>query len=306
LVGESSREEADRQIALARAESNRVEDGHLHFSVLWACVWDCFQRGLTDRGWDLARELQERGQRTGDPRALSSGLYFIAWFDFNEERYDDMFSHANEALRTAITPYNRESAELLVAMALVLRGKTAEGVDRLWGVRDRCCKAGWTYITSATDMPLGIAMALQGDMKGGVQFLEQLIKHNQEIGFVVGTDATRLLLAELYILLLQSKELPSFAVIRKNIWFLIVTTLSGWNKALTLVLATRDNVMWTETCYWRARIETDLGVLYLMKKRYREANECFQRGRKIAAQNQHVALLAKIDGALAQFPALVP
>jgi predicted ATPase len=95
LVGESSRNEAERQIALALAESNRVDDGHLHFIVLWACVWDCFQRGLTDRGRDIARELQERGRRTGDPRALSAGLWMIAWFDVIEERYDEMFAHAD-------------------------------------------------------------------------------------------------------------------------------------------------------------------------------------------------------------------
>jgi hypothetical protein len=67
LIGESSRDEAERQIALARAESDRVDDGHLHLSVLWGCGWDCFNRGLTDRGRDIARELQERGRRTGDP-----------------------------------------------------------------------------------------------------------------------------------------------------------------------------------------------------------------------------------------------
>jgi hypothetical protein len=83
-------------------------------------------------------------------------------------------------------------------------------------------------------------MALQGDMAGSVRFLEQLIEHNQKLGFVTGRDTTRLLLAELYILVLQSKELPPFAVIRKNLRFLIVTKLSGWNKALALVLATRD------------------------------------------------------------------
>jgi hypothetical protein len=259
-------------------------------------------RGLTDRGREIGRELQERGRRTGDPRLLSGGLWFIAWFDFIEERYDDMFVHADEALRTAITPNDREMSELLVAMALGFRGQIAEGVDRLWGVRERCCNAGWTYITSATDMPLGMAMALQGNIAGGVRFLEDLIKHNQEIGFVVGRDMARLLIAELYITLLQSKELPPFSVIRKNIRFLVVTKLSGWNKALALVLAARDNVMFAETSYWRARTETDLGILYLMKRRYAEANECLRRARSMARQIQHAALLAKTDAALAKLP----
>ena len=266
LIGESSREEAERQIALARAESDRVDDGHLHHLVLWGCGWDCFNRGLTARGRDIARELQEWGRRTGDPRALSSGLSMIAWFDVIEERYDEMFAHADEALRTAITPFDREMSELLVAMALGFRGQIAESVNRLWGVRERCCNTGWTYITSATDMPLGITMALQGDMAGGVRYLEKLIEHNKEIGFVAGTDMARFYLAELYIMLLQSKELPPFAVIRKNFWFLVITKVAGWNKALGLVLATRDNVIFAENSNWRARTETDLGDPLLDEK----------------------------------------
>ena len=39
-----------------------------------------------------------------------------------------------------------------------------------------------------------------------------------------------------------------------------------------------------------------------MKKRYSEANECLRRARPMAAQLQEEALLAKIDGALAQLP----
>lgn len=257
---------------------------------------------MIDRGREFGRELQGRGRRTGDPRLLSTGLWTIAWFDFIEEHYDDMFAHADEALRTSITPADREMSELLVGMALVFRGQIAEGADRLWGVRERCCNAGWTYITSATDMPLGAAMALQGDMAGGVRFLEQLIERNQEIGFVVGRDVARLILAEFYSVILESTRLPPFPVIRKNLWFLIVTKLSGWNKALALVLAARDNVMFAETSHWRARTETDLGVLYLMKKRYAEANECLQRARPMAAQLQEAALLAKIDTALAKLP----
>jgi hypothetical protein len=233
---------------------------------------------------------------------LSSGLSMIAWFDVIEERYDDMFAHADEALRTAITPFDREMSELLVAMALGFRGQIAESVDRLWGVRERCCNTGWTYITSATDMPLGITMALQGDLTGGVRYLEKLIEHNKKIGFVAGIDMARFYLAELYIMLLQSKELPPFAVARKNLRFLVVTMFSGWNKALGLVLATRDNVMFAENSHWRARTETDLGVLYLMKKRYGEANECLQRARPMAAQLQEEALLAKMTEPWLNFP----
>jgi hypothetical protein len=151
-------------------------------------------------------------------------------------------------------------------------------------------------------MPLGVAKALQGDLAGGVRLLEELLKHNQEIGFVCGTDMVRYLIVEIYIMLLQSKKLPPMSVLWKNFGFILATMLSGWNKALALILATRSNPMFAEISYWRARGETNLGVLYLMKKRYREANECLRRARPIATQIQHAALLAKIDRAFAQLP----
>src|SRR5260370_29456854 len=98
--------------------------------------------------------MQERGRRTGDPRLLSTGLWTMAWFDMIEERYDDMLANANEALRTAVTPFDREMSELLSAMALGFQGQIAESVNRLQGVRERCCNVRWPYITSATHMPL--------------------------------------------------------------------------------------------------------------------------------------------------------
>jgi uncharacterized protein HemY len=61
--------------------------------------------------------------------------------------------------------------------------------------------------------------------------------------------------------------------------------------------------MFAENSYWRARTEADLGILYLMKKRYAEANDCLRRAHPMATQIQHAALLAKIDGALAHLPA---
>jgi hypothetical protein len=270
--------------------------------VLSACAWDCFQRGLTGRGREVAREMQERGRRTGDPRLFSTGLNNMAWFDLIEERYDDMLANASEGLRTAVTPFDRGQGEVLSAMALGFQGQIAESVNRLQVVREHHCAVGWIYMTTATDMPLGVAKVMQGDLAGGVRSLEELLKYNQEIGFVVGRDMVRLLIAEIYIMLLQSKKLPPLAVLWKNLGFILVTMFSGWNKALALSLATRSNPIFAETSYWRARTETDLGVLYLMKKRYGEANECFQRARPMATQIQHAALLAKIDGARAQFP----
>jgi class 3 adenylate cyclase len=303
LMGLSSHEEADRQIGFAISESTQVDDGHLHFLVLWSCAWDRFQRGLTGPGRAFGRELQKRGERTGDPRALSAGAWIAAWFDVVEDRHDDLIAHAQESHRAAVTQQDFEMSELLIAMAMTFRGEVAEGAVRLQKVRERCIDAGWSYITSATDMPLGIAMILQGNLAAGIKSLEVLVEHNDRLGFVVGRDMTRILIAETYIAILQSTELPPLSVVIKNLPFLIATRLSGWKKAEGLLLAARDNVMSHPEGHWRARAEANLGFLYAMKRRHNEARSCFTRARPIAERLGPDALLAKIDAAIAKLPA---
>jgi len=302
LLGQSSADEADRQIGLALAESQRVDDSYLHYLVLWSSAWDCFQRGLTDRGRAYSRELQERGRRLGDPRALAAGLGNLAWFDLVDERYQDMLANAAASLETAIAPADVGLAELLKGMALVFNGRIAEGADLLWAVRTRCIGDGWTYITSASDVPLGVTMVLQGNIAGGVRFIEAIIQTNIQLGFVVGRDMARMYLTEIYLELLAPTRRPPLSVILKNLPFLLVTAMTGWKTAMTMMQAARQNPMFSGSSHWRARVEANLGFLYLMKKRFGEARECLLRARPIAEQLNSTALLVKIDTALAQLP----
>jgi tetratricopeptide (TPR) repeat protein len=302
LLGQSSAEEADRQITHALEESERVDDSHLHYLVLWSCAWDCFQRGLTDRGRRYSRELQARGRRLGDPVALGAGLGNLAWFDMVDERYEDMLANASASLDCAVAPRDVGLAELLKGMALVFTGQIDKGVDLLWRVRTRCIDAGWTYITSASDMALGVAMVLQGDFEKGVRFLESIIKTDEQLGFVVGRDMARSLLAQIYLDLLRPPQRPPLGLILRNARFLAVTSLTGWKKAMTMMLEVRENPMFSGNSHWRARAEANLGFLYLLKKRHADAWECLSRARPIAAHLNSAALLAKIEAAIATIP----
>jgi class 3 adenylate cyclase/tetratricopeptide (TPR) repeat protein len=302
LLGQSSAEEAGRQIDLALAESQRVDDAHLHNLVLWSSAWDCFQRGLTDRGRAYCRELQDRGRRLGDPRLEAAGLGNLAWFDLVDERYEDMLANANASLEIAIAPMDIGLAQLLKGMAMVFTGRVDEGAALLWSTRTRCMAAGWTYITSASDTALGPTMVLRGEFGKGVRFLESIIETDINLGFVVGRDMARMYLAQVYLELLAPTQPRPMGVVLRNLPFLIRTTLTGWRKAMEMMLAVRENPMFSGTSHWRARAEANLGFLYLLKKRFSEARECLLRARPIAEQLNSAALLAKIDAALARIP----
>jgi tetratricopeptide (TPR) repeat protein len=303
LVGQSTADEAERQIELAIAESARVDDSHLQHFVLWSCAWDCYQRGQTDLGRRYSRELQERGRRLGDPVALGAGLGNLAWFDMVDERYEDMLANASAALDCAVAPRDIGVFELLKAYALVFTGHLDEGLDLLWKVRTRCIAAGWTYITSASDMALGLAMVLKGDIQKGVGLLEAIIETDEQLGFVVGRDLARSVLTQVYLDQLAPPQRRPLRVILRNARFLAVTAVTGWKKAMTMMLAARDNPMFSGNSHWRARVEANLGFLYLLKKRYPEAWQCLSTARPIAVHLNSAALLAKIDAAIDTIPA---
>jgi class 3 adenylate cyclase len=303
LLGQSSAEEADRQIDLALAESQRVDDGHVQFLVLWASAWDCFQRGQTNRGRAYSRELLERGRRLGDPRLEAAGLNNLAWFDLIEERYDGVLANADAALAVAIAPQDIGMAHLLKGCGMVFTGRPDEGAALLWTIRTNALAVGWTYITSASDMPLGVAMVFQGKMEKGVRFLEAIIEIDIELGYLVGRDVARMYLAQIYLDLLAPTERRPMAAILRHLPFFARTAFTGWKRATEMMLAVRENPMFSETGHWRARAEANLGFLYLVKKRFGEAQACLLRARPIAEQLESTALLAKIDAALARIPA---
>ena len=133
----------------------------------------------------------------------------LGWFDLVDERYDDLLANSEACLASAIARTDREIGKLLKGMALVFRGQTSEGVELLQAVRAQCIGEGWTYITSATDVPLGVARVLQGDVAGGIRFIEAIIERNKDLGYVVGLDMARMYLTQVYLDILGSTRFPA-------------------------------------------------------------------------------------------------
>ncbi len=181
----------------------------------------------------------------------------------------------------------------------IFLGQVREGASLLTEYRQRALANEWVYALAGIDAPLGAAKVLQGDLSGGVRFIEAAIERNYKAENRNGADFARMILAEIYIEILGNKQRPPVRVILSNLPFLILTALNGWKKAVSLLKAARTNPMFGGITHAGSRIEADLGILYLMKKRTDEARDCLHRARPIAEQLKAMALLAKIDSALA-------
>jgi hypothetical protein len=143
-------------------------------------------------------------------------------------------------------------------------------------------------------------MALEGDFAGGVRFIKAAILRNEREGSPLGRDFGRIFLAEMYLEFLAPKQKPPLSVILKNLPFLVTTALTGWRTALKLLLQARDNPLWSDATYYRARIDADLGLLYKLAGRRAEAQSHLRQARPVAESLGATGLLSKIDTALAE------
>jgi hypothetical protein len=231
--------------------------------IYLAAAWGYLELGLNDRARELALELQARGRARGDPRPAAIALWVLGWTDIVDEKFQDAFEHGSECIRISLTPFDREVGTQVKGVALIGLGRVTEGVALLIDHRRRAIANEFMFCRMGTDGPLGLAMVLQGDLSGGVRFLESAIRHREQTGSP--SKLVRLMLAQIYIEMLAAKSKPPIPVLLRNLPFLIGVKFTGWNKALQNLLETQKSLL-GDGGFYGASAEANLGILYKVAK----------------------------------------
>jgi class 3 adenylate cyclase/tetratricopeptide (TPR) repeat protein len=299
VLAESDPEEIERYAEMGINEADRTEDAYLRALTRVSGAWHFFCRGLTERGRQLAVELQTRGRARGDPESAALGEWILGLLDNIDERYADALVHADECIRVSLTPLDREVGFLVKGFALVVSGNVSEGMKLLVEHRQRALASEFIFPRALTDPAVALGMVLEGDFSGGVRFLERSIEDQSKFEANTSRDFSRILLAEIYIGLLVPKTRAPILIVLRNLPFLVKTSLTGRKRAIALLLEARLNPMFSEVGYHRARIDADLAILYKLAKRTHEADNYFRQARVVAEKLGAKGLLAKIDAASA-------
>jgi hypothetical protein len=297
ILGEGDEGDIRRQVELGLVESERTEDGYLRSWIYLAAAWGYLELGLNDRARALALELRARGRERGDPRPAAIALWVLGWIEIVDEEFQDAFEHGSECIRISLTPFDREIGTQVKGVALIGLGRVTEGVALLTDHRRRAIANDFMFCRMGTDGPLGLAMVLQGDFSGGVRFLESAIRHREQTGSP--SKLVRPMLAQIYIEMLAAKSKPPISVLLRNLPFLINVKLTGWNKALQNLLETQKSLL-GDGGFYGASAEANLGILYKLGKREKEAQRHLAEARIRAERLGAKALVTKIDAALAQ------
>ena len=279
-------------------ESDAVDDAFLHSFIRMASAWDYLYRGVHGPAKAVSLDLKQRGQSMGDPRAISTSLWIDGWIHLFDEQYDEALEKGSQCERMAIAEFDRQIGIQTAAVAQVFRGTPSEGLSMLLKHRSDCEDRGFVYGQTGGDAPIAVAMVLCGDFGGGVNYINGAIARSEALGDAHVADIQRVYAAEIFLEILAAKERPPLKVLLSNLVFLVRFRLNGWKQTHELLLRAQSNRHFDEKSHWRARIETDLGLLYAVGKRKSEARTILTRARALATELQAPSLVRNIDAAL--------
>ena len=252
-------------------------------------------RGLTREARQYGDQILTAARNHGDPRATGLGLWTLGWVDIVDERYSDAVAHADECIRTALTPMDRSVGRQVKGVALSLTGKLDEGLAILRPLRDDFLANDWRYNLSGTDLALSIATVLGGAFGRGVRLCEKFVREQEAAGYQLVADWGRINLAEVYLEMLSSEQRPPLQMILRNAVFLLRLKFSGREWIKRLLQKASENTQFSERGILRARVEFGLARLYCLQRRNVLAKDHLARAKRAAEQLCADAMLARIN-----------
>ena len=92
-------------------------------------------------------------------------------------------------------------------------------------IRDRYRTNGWHWFLTAADGIWGVALVMQGEIGGGIRWMEQSISRRDQEGYRTAADWYRLFLCEIYLEIISGTEKPPAKVLARNILTLLAVCL---------------------------------------------------------------------------------
>jgi class 3 adenylate cyclase/tetratricopeptide (TPR) repeat protein len=302
VLGRTSPEAMDLMARQFLAECEEAADNYILNWAYWSIAYYNYARGLVSDARYWLAKLIDAGRERNDQRALGMAYWTLGWVEIYLTNYDEAERNADEALKTAVTPYDRFAANQVKAIAMLLQGRLEAGEERIRAARKWALDNGWLFAASGCDVSMASALALRGDLRSAIGLLKAAIKSADADGSVAVAAWNRIALAEIYLGMLTSKEKPQLKLVLRNFSVIVAAVLFGPRRARTLLEDVRNVALFDERGTMRARIELDLGRLAHYQKRFVDARANFALARTAADAQGAVRTVKEIDLAAAALP----
>ncbi len=274
-------------------------DAYIQSWIRFVIGWQEFHRGRITHARDLARELMQVGQTLGDPRSTGLGLALLTIIAMVFDSYTEALDYSEQALAVAVTPFDRNTARIGRAIALVLLRQTEEGAKILDEERRRCVADGDLYILTATDGILGVCRVLQGRIGEGIRLIEEAILKREREGYGI-SYWYRLLLGEVYLQIIGGNEKPPFLSLMKNLPILLKVMVTASSRISALMAHVLEYPHFHPEGHFAGHAQMILGLLHKIKKKRALALQHLTEAKRILSQFGQSPMLTRLDAALTE------
>jgi hypothetical protein len=253
------------KIEAVKAASD-TDDAYIQNLTRFVIGWGEFHRGRMRHARDLARELIQVGRLLNDPRSSGLGLALLTWIALMSDSYAEALDYSEQSLESVVTEWDRKVAVNSRGCALVLLRRTEEGAKLLEDDRRRSVDEGDLYQLVGSDGVVGVCKVLQGNIRGGIRFLEEAILRREEEGYRVAADWYRLFLCEVYLQIIAGNEKLPLVVLLKNLPILLKVMVTAPSRIRALMTRFLEDPQFNPMGYFPGRAQLTPGPAVQGKK----------------------------------------
>jgi predicted ATPase len=257
-------------------------------------------RGRTNEARATAREFMGIGERLNDPRSTGLGLALLAWIALFSNSYAEALEYCERCLTVAITPFDKGLAISGKASALVLLRKTEDGAKLLEERRRQDIADGNNVYLAVLDSVVGVCKVLQGNMSEGIRIIEEAILKRENEGYRMAADWFRLILCEVYLLIIAGNEKLPFPILLRNLPIILKVIATASSRIHTMVASVLENPTFDPEGSFVGWANMILGLFYKSKGKHTLATQHLTEARRILSEFGQSPMLARVDTALAE------
>jgi class 3 adenylate cyclase/tetratricopeptide (TPR) repeat protein len=279
--------------------ASRTEDVYIRSVVHWVIAIDEIGRGRMSVARKIAEKMSKIGRQMNDPRPMGMGMGILGWIALTSDDYAKALSCADECLQIAYTPQERMNALGVKGVALALQKELEKAEPVLSDIRRRLIELNWRYELTLINPAFGILAVLNGDIGRGIRVIESVIATARRDGWRAAEDWAKLILCEVYLEVMFSKDKPPLSLLLRNIPTLVKILFVGRSSIESLVSQVRSNPQFDVNGHHIGRAEMILGLLYKGKRNRALAVQHLTEANRILSQFGKTPILERVHAALA-------
>jgi hypothetical protein len=295
ILGPVGADELAAEVGPMMAAALRSHDGYLSIWLHWVLGWDALHRGLILDCYSYARKLIEIGRRLDDPRALSFGLWLMGYAAVVLDDHPAALRYAEESLDGVKTPFDRNGATSVKAIALVMLRRLDEGGPILQQCRQDNTASGQHYQNVGLDAFWGVVLVLRGSFGAGIRQIKKIIAEQELKGYQAAADWHRMTLSEIYLEILEAKQAPALNVLIRNLAAIVRLKLFGLREIDQMMKVALANPQFAPESSAHSKMNFTLGRRARLAGDRVRAKMHLEKARKIACQYGDTPLLRKIE-----------